>query len=1068
MPQLVATAILSAASIAATSAAGIAITGGVYLATAIGGAAVAKRASRKAAREAESQLQDRRITVRASSEPVNLVLGRTRVGGVQLAPGWTHGTNSEYWTVPIGFAGHRIDAIEDVLFGDESIGTLDGGYWTTSGSKWFKSRAEPAVVVISGGDVGTTYSLSGGLTDLRIDSIAGPPTYEELRTTQNILVQGVDYTIDRDGSNNLRVTWLTDTRAATIGVDLTITYAREVGNAHARARKFLGLAAGERHTELEGWSDGEWLATDLGKNRARVDFTFLYDPDVYPSGPPQQLSIIARGALAYDPRLDGTNGGTGSQRFADTTTWTWTDNPALLWAWYMTLVGVGFGCPSTEIDWPSVITAANICDELVPIDGASGTHKRYTCNGVLTTADTYRTNVDKILSSMVGTRCYSGGKWIVRAGAYVSPTLDLDEDDFGPGAIKILPRTKRRDLFNSVRGLFVDDHAPGALGAGDAGGFYALTDFPQYESATYITEDGGETLWEDIELPMTHDWRRAQRIAKLMLFRARQALTISAVWKLKAYSLIPGDTCRITSAVNGWTTKVFRVVDRRYTPHGDIEMVMQEEASAVYAWDYLEAIDPDPAPNTALPDPRNVGQLRNFLLSAGSFDTLPDGTVKTYAQATWDAITDSAVLNGGRIEIWWKRAADTAYRKNEVRPSETAFRIEPVAGGDIINAFSWVYNGAQVRSEIAFATRQMSSDLPAGVVPAPLSANLLQGADAQYDMSLWTVAQFGGVSDAGIIKEPTYPLLGAPSNFRMATAAPIVGVGGGVIARPPIVPIDPTKLYIAYCDLITWSCDGIVSVQWLDAARNAIGNNDGNLVVGVPNESPTARPDRLEHYQRSRVRATPPATARYAQWMAVLGGSFAAGSAKYLFGTRPFFGEITEGSTEDPPFDPGGGNLISTPHLAAGSTVEVIETYVSQQTGTAVAINISVESPEGSNWGGYDAIVTVNATASIAGTGTAPGTPLVVNGFIRADGGNPVDNPLVDSPTRPIIAVPLPTGAEVYTGSVPLSHRFRLRTLVRNFGESPPKYRFTFRASATLLTTWSVSDVYLRVEVLKK
>ena len=954
MPALVAGAIASAAGVATTAtfvAGALTTYGAITLATQaaflVGGAALARRASRKAQRQADAAIQDRRYTVRGSAEPQQIVLGRSRVGGVQLAPGWTFGDRSEYWTVPVAFAGHQVEAIDDIFFGEESIGTLDGSYWVTPGSKYYKSRPEARVATTAGGAVSATYTVPGGAATSGVQSIAyidetlpgpgdgysgGTGGAQYLATT---LVVGVDYSVALVGSNRV-VTWLTDQT----GRDLVVTYLVEVGTAHARARPFLGLPAGERDIDLEGWSGAEWKDTDLGKEIARVHFVFLYDPDIYPSGAPSQLSAVIRGVRAYDPRLDSTNGGSGAHRFADPSTWAWTDNSALLWAWYMASP-LGMGATVSEINWPSVITAANVCDELVPVDAGAGTQKRYTCNGVLSTADDRRINVNKILSSMVGTRFLSGGQWYVRAGAYVSPALDLTDNDFGAGGIKILPRVKRRDLFNAIRGLFVDARPPGTLDATDVGGLWALTDFPQYESATYIAQDGGETLWEDIELPLTDDWRRATRIAKLMLFRSRQALTIAASWKLKAYKLQPGDTCRITSVPNGWTNKVFRVIDRQYQPHGDISLILQEEASAVYAWDYSEVSDPDPAPNTSLPDPRVISPLGDFALSAGSTYTLPDGSIVPYCEVTWAAITDSAVLSGGRIEIWWKRSVDQVFRRTEVSSSTTLMRIEPVSGGDTINAFGWAVNGSQVRSTAVFATRTISAALPSGVIVPALSANLVPNASFERSAARWTVASSSGT--VTIEKEGTYTLGGVPSNARLQIVGGAAGAGNVAYASTEAMTIDAGLEYVAYADLIAWACDAFVTIQWLDSALSPIGSGaNGNVVAGIVPAGVTA-PGGLATYARSRVRATPPAGAVYARLLVVAGGTWAAQvfGGRFVFFAQPFFGTIPTGAAVDPAWDAGTSLVLGTTGIQRGATFEVRRTSVA---GTFALTTLSAQS----------------------------------------------------------------------------------------------------------------------------
>lgn len=89
-----------------------------------------------------------------------------------------------------------------------------------------------------------------------------------------------------------------------------------------------------------------------------IAFVVLKVPYGTTKGFPRVEAII-RGLKLYDPRKDGTNGGTGLHRLANSATWEWTANPALActdFAYHT----VGWG-----VNWPSVIDLADRCDELI-------------------------------------------------------------------------------------------------------------------------------------------------------------------------------------------------------------------------------------------------------------------------------------------------------------------------------------------------------------------------------------------------------------------------------------------------------------------------------------------------------------------------------------------------------------------------------------------------------------------------------------------------------------------------------------------------------------------------------
>lgn len=108
-----------------------------------------------------------------------------------------------------------------------------------------------------------------------------------------------------------------------------------------------------------------WDNNHKGQGLAYWAISLLYDTTVFSTGIPQ-ISGITLGAALYDPRLDSTNGGSGAQRFATPSTWTYSTNPALALVWYLTQ-SLGVSEPFSRIDWTLVAAAANICDQTVSV-----------------------------------------------------------------------------------------------------------------------------------------------------------------------------------------------------------------------------------------------------------------------------------------------------------------------------------------------------------------------------------------------------------------------------------------------------------------------------------------------------------------------------------------------------------------------------------------------------------------------------------------------------------------------------------------------------------------------------
>ena len=922
MPELIA----AAAVYAGATATAAAVIG--YTTTVVAGLAFSRYNQRKAARLQSESLQDRTTPVRQSDAARVLVYGRTRVSG-PIVYHKTHGDKNQDVSHVIPLAGHEITAVDDVWFNDTSITPWTGGP-VTSGSPYYVDNQTPEVFRFTGNTVGNTFTLPlNGGTLVAVDTI----TYRTVQiSTSGIgdsgtiyvdggtdvrMVEGVDYSMSSNVGTLLN--------SVTDDLEVTVTYRVNRGIAYARVYPFLGIAAGERDTNLETWSDGEWTSDAVGKGVARLHVVTSWNETLYATGFPA-VSAIVRGKRVYDPRLDSTNGGSGSHRADTASTWAYSDNPALCAADYLR-DALGFGCTSSEIDWASVAAAANVCDELVPIDGVGGEQKRYALAGVLSTETDRKTNLESILDSMVGIAVYSGGKWVLRAGAYETPTLDMDDTDLAGGDVTVQARANRRDLFNAVRGRY---RAPDQL--------YQVTDFPPYASSTYATEDAGEVLYREIDLPMVDDARRAQRIAKLILFRARQALTMRATFKLSAYALQPGDTCRLTISRYGWTNKVFRVLRREFASLQTVTLTLQEDASSIYSWAYSEAVDPDPAPNTALPDPRYVAIPAGVVLTsnADTFYVRQDGVIVPYVSVDWTLPTADDV----HVEVFWKRAGEAEYRRVVAPVGATYAWLEGVAPGELLNVYLVAVNAIGARSPIAWIpSYTVSEGSQSG--RAATSSNRVKNATFDGGVGSWDSYEIGIAAGSTAILKPSaangYPsgfVPGTPSNALLRIASSATGDGYAGVARCAEMQCTPGARFAAFASLLGWGTDCYIAIAWYDGASSTpIGLESSGSVSGVPVNSTVRVWRRAEDHSLAAIFAVAPAGARIARLLVYGSGNWTAGPFKYVSILRPFFGEIPLGVTQLPPWDAGGANMITTPLLA--TTAATQSAYIENAPGTS-------------------------------------------------------------------------------------------------------------------------------------
>ncbi len=368
-------------------------------------------------------------------------------------------------------------------------------------------------------------------------------------------------------------------------------------------------------------ADADLVAAGVGWTAAHrlQGVTYLYikltwNRDIYPRGIPN-IKAVVRGKKLYDPRTGLT---------------AWSDNWALACRDYLAS-DLGLRCTDAEIDDTAIIAAANIADEDVTL-AAGGSENRYTANCVLDTGATPRSTMETLLSGGAGTLTWPNGVYTLNAGAYVSPAITLDEDSLR-GAIKVRARVARQDLYNAVKGTFVDPTQN-----------WQPVDFPPLTNATYEAQDSSQRIWHDVAYPVTTSSATAQRLAKIALEKSRQGITIDMPCKLTAFKVRVWDNVMVTIDHLGWSSKVFKVTGWKLSDSGGVDLTLQEEAAACYTWSAEETIA-DPAPDTNLPDPFVVGAPGTPDVAESLFETTGSAGVKARAVMSWAASADAFVVD---------------------------------------------------------------------------------------------------------------------------------------------------------------------------------------------------------------------------------------------------------------------------------------------------------------------------------------------------------------------------------------------------------------------------------------
>lgn len=316
------------------------------------------------------------------------------------------------------------------------------------------------------------------------------------------------------------------------------------------------------HSETTATSDF------IGKGIAYLYCRFEYDSSVFSNGVPVITAVIKGKKVA-----------TTINGVAQTPAWT--DNAAWI---IRDFISSDYGLNDSSIDYATFEEAASISsDTTILSDGT----KQYTINGVIQSTEQTGNVLQNMMTSCGGTLFWGAGAWRLFVGAFVTPTKILTLDDLRSG-ISLDTKMSMANNFNAVRGTFVD---------ADAG--WVSADYPQINSSLFLTQDNGIESVLDLNLPFTSNPKAAQRLARQMLYRNREQLTLSAEFGLNALDVEVGDFVKFRNDRYGWTTgneKTFEVTDWKLAPNvegGDLRVAMTLRESSSSAFGFNEADEQD-------------------------------------------------------------------------------------------------------------------------------------------------------------------------------------------------------------------------------------------------------------------------------------------------------------------------------------------------------------------------------------------------------------------------------------------------------------------------------------------
>lgn len=497
----------------------------------------------------------------------------------------------------------------------------------------------------------------------------------------------------------------------------------------------------------------EWPSTSRLAGIAYVVCRVESDEDIFRSMP--EVTLLVSGAKVYDPR---------------TSSWAWSDNPALCILDHLTSPVYGRGLPLSKIDLASFNASADYCDQLVA--DPDGNRKRYTCNGALDTQLPLEARLGHLLSSCNGFLVKQEDVYRLHIrGQQAATGITITEADIVGSTFWHQHGTKQSG--NAAMCAFVDPDEEYQVN---------VVQWPDPGSALetqFLVEDDLDVAEIAVELPFTNNKYMAQRIGADRIREGRYADELVLTLREEFIELEVGDIVTVDVAFLGSDAPMDCWVTHLIIGEGDegrtlVQVGLLQYLAGNYAAPTLGGV-PNP-PTISPPDPTAVGDPTGLNVTAAL--GAPGEIVLTL---TWTAPSTGSVK---AYEVQWGAGATPA----------TWVPVPDVPGGlasttiRIQNPTDTIYT-VRIRTRTFYGTvgNWVSDSVTLGATSTPQKQGYHNHGDQSgaYDID-WTLGTIHRVRMTGNLS-PTFSGYAA----GMAILLIVVDDGSGYTFTPPACHYSP-------------------------------------------------------------------------------------------------------------------------------------------------------------------------------------------------------------------------------------------------------------------------------------
>ena len=400
-----------------------------------------------------------------------------------------------------------------------------------------------------------------------------------------------------------------------------------------------------------GDADRAWASDMVGVGVPYLITTALWDETLWTSFP----TVLGefQGIPLYDPRLDTTAGGSGSQRWDDQSTWAFSDNNMVII--YNIERGIYYdgahvwGGKKTAADMPYAAWAAamDACDESVTLD-AGGTEKRFRAGRRIALNERPADVIKELLIGCNGriTHCADGTVYpLVGVPASADGSFS-DADVLGTEPLGSIPFPNLDGIINGATATYREP----------------LQAWEDKETAPYLrsdleAEDDGRQQIEGLDLGTTFSGTQAQRIIKAVIEEGRRFRTHVVALPPEFAQFRPLQVLAWTSDRFDYTAKLFLITARTVAPFGNVILGLQEIDPADHDWD--PATDEQPlsfAPVvTNRPAPQEVS---GFSVAPAIAEDNEGNGRRPAIDVFWSSASVAVDVRYVRISMWLNDAVD--------------------------------------------------------------------------------------------------------------------------------------------------------------------------------------------------------------------------------------------------------------------------------------------------------------------------------------------------------------------------------------------------------------------------